>query len=337
LYTALPVGVPDSNGGVGMAKASALGGASSASGSVAVAKLQKELKEKEDTLTAVETKLEEQAVSYSYAGLLIESFLFPLPNSTTTTTTGDVTEDGTIPTSGEDDTTTNNPITEAHADPFIVMTQLDAWNYTLDYSNTTTTTTDTTTTKAADTTALVLKSCVVDLSLDYCTRLSTRLTNDYLNTLDTTLPVSYPTLDEMESAMEVIIQAAEPYCGIFGACYKADFRVGADGGAGGVTGVDNKCRPIDCPFGNVGACRYVASCLGEKVAAEYRVVIEKTLVEDGVTIGMVMEEGMVTDVVEEEEDVVGEEERKLYDSDLVEELVSSAEGGGGGYEWGIKR
>jgi len=69
--------------------------------------------------------------------------------------------------------------------------------------------------------------------------------------------------------------------------------------------------------------------LVEKVAAEYLVVIEKTMLEDGVTIGMVMEEGTVTDVVVEEEDVVGEEERKLYDSDLVEKLVSLPEEGGG--------
>jgi len=73
----------------------------------------------------------------------------------------------------------------------------------------------------------------------------------------------------------------------------------------------------------------VASCLVEKVAAEYLLVIEKTLSEDRVTIGMVMEEGTVTDVVVEEEDVVGEEERKLYDSDLVEKLVSLPEEGGG--------
>jgi len=91
-----------------------------------------------------------------------------------------VTEDSTNPTSGEEDATINNPITEAHADPFIDMTQFDAWNYTLDYSNTITDTT-----KATDTTALILKSCVVDLTLDYCTRLSTRLTNDYFNILDT--------------------------------------------------------------------------------------------------------------------------------------------------------
>jgi len=147
------------------------------------------------------------------------------------------------PTSGEDDTTTNNPITEAHADPFIVMPQLDAWNYTLDYSNTTTTDT----TKAADTTALIFKSCVVDLTLNYCTRLSTRLTNDYFNILDTqsntknadgtTSPVSYPTLASRNGVGN-------------GSDYRSGrtiFRLGADGGGGGgVTGVDNKCRPIDC-------------------------------------------------------------------------------------------
>jgi len=101
--------------------------------------------------------------------------------------------------------------------------------------------------------------------------------------------------------MEVTLEAAVPYCGIFGACYKGDFKLGADGCAGGVTGVDNKCRPIDYPFGNVGMCPYVTSCLVEKVAAEHRVMIETTLVDDGVTVGMVTEEGTVTDVVEEEE------------------------------------
>jgi len=76
----------------------------------------------------------------------------------------------------------------------------------------------------------------------------------------------------------------------------------------------------------------VASCLVKNVAEEFRVVIEKILEEDGVTVGLVQEEAVVGVL---EDGVVGEKEEEDV---LVEEIVSSTGGGGrGGGGWGMKR
>merc|ERR1712238_619735 len=101
-----------------------------------------------------------------------------------------------------------------------------------------------------------------------------KLTTDYLNVLEEGFSSSnmteYPTLTEMEGELVTIITNTEPYCARLNDCYVGGFK--GDG-----------CRPSTCPFGNVGACRYVAACLLPRVAGEYRTVVENSL-KDGSTI-----------------------------------------------------
>lgn len=117
----------------------------------------------------------------------------------------------------------------------------------------------------------------MDLTLDYCTRLSTKLTNDYLDKLkaiDGNSP-DYPSFTQMESHLTNIVAETEPYCHSFNSCYMNKFvSKNAEGVDVTLTGEVNTCRPTSCPFYNVGgACRYLSSCLEESIQKEYKTAI----------------------------------------------------------------
>lgn len=109
---------------------------------------------------------------------------------------------------------------------------------------------------------LILKSCVVDMVLDYCTRLSTKVATTYLNALDDIADTEYPSFAKMEEDLREVIQQTEPYCAMFNACFDSDFE-GSD------------CRPSSCPLQKDGACRYVSACLSKSIQDEYRDALKK--------------------------------------------------------------
>ena len=103
----------------------------------------------------------------------------------------------------------------------------------------------------------LLRSCVVDLSLDYCTRVSTRVTTDYLDELERIPEADYPKMSDLDALLTNRTDAVEPYCSTFTECYLEEFMD------------DAKCRPDTCPFKNEAACRYVANCLDARIKKEY--------------------------------------------------------------------
>jgi thiol-disulfide isomerase/thioredoxin len=109
---------------------------------------------------------------------------------------------------------------------------------------------------------LILKSCVVDMTLDYCTRLSTKVATVYLNSLDSVPDTEYPSFAKMEEHLREIIKQTEPYCSMFNECFESEFT-------------NTECRPAVCPFQKDGACRYVAACLSEYVQEEYKEALQK--------------------------------------------------------------
>ena len=109
----------------------------------------------------------------------------------------------------------------------------------------------------------VLRSCVVDLSLDYCTRVSARVTTDYLDELERLPEADYPSLADLDELLSNRTDAIEPYCSTFSKCYLEEFKDEEDGDA------KSKCRPESCPFKNEAACRYVANCLDARIKKEY--------------------------------------------------------------------
>jgi thiol-disulfide isomerase/thioredoxin len=109
---------------------------------------------------------------------------------------------------------------------------------------------------------LILKSCVVDMTLDYCTRLSTKVATVYLNSLDNVPDTEYPSFAQMEERLRDVIKETEPYCSMFNECFESEFK-------------NIECRPEVCPFQKDGACRYVAACLSEYVKEEYKEALQK--------------------------------------------------------------
>ena len=215
-HKALPVGVPPA--------ITEISNSQSSDGSTTSAYLiQKKLKEAETKVTKLTNELNDHQMATEHAGYLIESFLFPKM--------GNVTEEGTNKT---------KPL-----DIFTVLHKDDGW-FSLGPSKEEPEISD----------SFILKTCLIDMSLDYCTRLSKRLTTEYLDEIALLSQNKYPSFAEMETELREIVKNHESYCSMFDDCFSGDFK-------------DEKCRPSACPFDNDAACRYVSSCLSENIMQEY--------------------------------------------------------------------
>jgi thiol-disulfide isomerase/thioredoxin len=109
--------------------------------------------------------------------------------------------------------------------------------------------------------ALILYSCVVDLSLDYCNRVLVHIVNDesFLNSF---AGIKTVTLTDIEKAMMDERDKIEPFCTTLDECVPSNF-LPAD-----------KCQPAICPFRNDLACRYVSTCFDPQIYDTYLKEIE---------------------------------------------------------------
>jgi len=224
----LPVGVPPNfqtelrgTGGASGGGAGSVSSAESAANAAAMKVLEMEL-----NATKKEKELYEKAVTHS--GHLMDGLL--LPKKAT-----------------EDDASSDR-------DPFAVLTRSDGW-----YSNATSLPDPAATRN--DEHPGILRSCVLELALDYCARITSRATNDYLDVLGR-IPEAdpFPSLEEIESTLMDNIKEEEPYCAAVESCALGNFE-------------GPECRPEKCPFENDAACRYVESCFDPLIQAEYGVAL----------------------------------------------------------------
>lgn len=102
----------------------------------------------------------------------------------------------------------------------------------------------------------VLRTCVAEVSLDYCTRCSNKFTEDWASKL----PVSHEITDEditkFRKDLEVYFNTSEPFCGVMDDCIDANFT-------------KTDCRPTKCPFSDRTGCRYLTTCFSETIQSEY--------------------------------------------------------------------
>ena len=201
---------------------------SSAGSTISNYALEKNLKSAQGKLDEVKKELDESKMASTHAGYLIDSFLFPVTSNVT-----DI-----------EGNSLNVPI-----DIFAKLTEIDAWDIPLEGVG-------------GSQDRLVLKSCFVDLTLDYCTRFSTKATNDYLDGLANLSNDEYPSYAEMETELRAMIDKAEPYCTKISTCLENGFlkREG--------------CRPVTCPLQSETACRYVSSCASKSIQGEYKEALE---------------------------------------------------------------
>eukprot|EP00551_Chaetoceros_affinis_P006997 CAMPEP_0203684938 /NCGR_PEP_ID=MMETSP0090-20130426/48290_1 /ASSEMBLY_ACC=CAM_ASM_001088 /TAXON_ID=426623 /ORGANISM="Chaetoceros affinis, Strain CCMP159" /LENGTH=575 /DNA_ID=CAMNT_0050554121 /DNA_START=66 /DNA_END=1793 /DNA_ORIENTATION=- len=258
---ALPIGVPpnmNAGGTIGGASSATTGGPSVGGKPTYV--IEKELKEAQSKIDKIETELEDHKAATKHAGFLIESFLFP-KMAKTTTKADDSEGNGNTTNTSENESTEPLPL-----DVFTVLHKTDGWN-----SKISTNTESDSKLSIAENQWYIIKACVVDLALDYCTRFSKKATNDYLETISLENESEnntnkYPSFTEMETQLRQWINDREPYCGSFDECVSGNFDD------------EEKCRPEACPFTNDGACRYVNGCLSDSIMGEYRDYLEEKVI-----------------------------------------------------------
>ena len=237
-------------------------------------KLQKEL-----NATIKEKELYEMAATHS--NLLLDGLLFPRDTQHTDTAT--------------DSTTQQQQL--QHRDPFTILTNSDGWYRNATFlptsnkgSSSDGTTTTTATTNNNDEHPIILRSCVLELAIDYCTRLTTRSTTSYLEILNA-IPESdpFPTLEEIEQYLLNDVKSQEPYCGILEYCMATNFETSTKKKEEPTTkdGENEEeqqqdCRPQKCPFKNESACTYIESCLNPDIQNEYGVALG--LINKGETV-----------------------------------------------------
>ena len=156
-------------------------------------------------VTTKEKELYEKAVSHS--SHLLNGLLFPAENESSSS---------------------------SRRDPFTTLTNSDGW-----YQNATSLPAN----APNDEHPSILRSCTLELTIDYCTRVTTRETNSYLAELNA-IPENetFPTLDHIESRLMDDVRKTEPYCGLIESCILTNFE-------------GEECRPPKCPFENEAACR----------------------------------------------------------------------------------
>jgi hypothetical protein len=138
-----------------------------------------------------------------------------------------------------------------YQDMFTYLHEQDAW---------TTTSSDTNMTKR------MLRTCVSELSLDYCQRFSKNAANALVDDM-MAQGKSVEDIMAMNNVEQVLLDRIgqdEPYCVLLDQCIVSNF-------------VDPTCQPRQCPFpNNQAACQYLTSCLNPSLQKEYERALRKT-------------------------------------------------------------
>lgn len=180
----------------------------------------------------LEAKVKEYTEIAIRSSTLLDSILFPL-------STGDYVM--------ETDNSKNA------TDVFRLLSETSGWNST-------------------DSVDLVLKACAKEISLDYCQRLSTYLTNDWVAKQVGLEALTDEVVAAFSSFLTEALPESEPYCLIIEDCILGDMD-------------KEECRPKTCPFKDPAACRYSSACLSPDIQAEYAKVLNISLIESALSAG----------------------------------------------------
>lgn len=110
----------------------------------------------------------------------------------------------------------------------------------------------------------IVKTCSMEVSLDYCGRLNAQLTNEWIDSFANLEDITEESYRAFQVNLEADMKAAEPFCDIVEECIMTDF-------------LEQKCRPETCPFEDPSACRYLTSCLTEQLQLEYAEALNLSL------------------------------------------------------------
>jgi len=102
----------------------------------------------------------------------------------------------------------------------------------------------------------VLRTCVMEVALDYCGRLQNNLAEDWLGQFSNIQDITEQAWNSYQPQLQASIAQQEPFCVIVEDCVLSDFAA-------------EQCRPSTCPFDDHTACRYLTSCFTEQLQHEY--------------------------------------------------------------------
>jgi hypothetical protein len=113
---------------------------------------------------------------------------------------------------------------------------------------------------------VILKSCTMEVSLDYCSRFSDNLANDWVNQQTAGNGIESITEEVIATFTTYLtntIQEQEPYCTIVEECILSNYA-------------KEDCTPPTCPFRDVTACRYLSACLDSNLQHDYAKALNLT-------------------------------------------------------------
>ena len=96
----------------------------------------------------------------------------------------------------------------------------------------------------------------MEVALDYCSRLTTTLTNDWVAKQEGLETLTDEVITAYTNYLNEALPESEPYCLLVEDCILTDYA-------------KEECRPKQCPFKDPVACRYVSACLSPELQAEY--------------------------------------------------------------------
>ena len=115
---------------------------------------------------------------------------------------------------------------------------------------------------------LTLQVCVMELSLDYCTRASNMASYELIHSMNNwtnnELDQYLSNMTQLEHDLLQRVQEREPYCVLIESCIKQFMEP------------QDPCRPYTCPFHDTIACRYISSCFEGDIQKEQAKMLNVT-------------------------------------------------------------
>jgi thiol-disulfide isomerase/thioredoxin len=107
----------------------------------------------------------------------------------------------------------------------------------------------------------IIRTCVSEVSLDYCTRLSTNFMEVWIESWPVHKKITDEAFTSFQTQLTNDLLAHEPFCAIMDNCTLSNFA-------------ESKCQPIACPFTDPVVCRYLTACLTPQLQHEYAEALE---------------------------------------------------------------
>lgn len=102
----------------------------------------------------------------------------------------------------------------------------------------------------------IIRTCVSEIALDYCSRLSTAYMEVWIDSWPLSKQITEEAFQEFQTQLQLDLAANDPFCAVMDDCAVSNFA-------------EPKCQPTTCPFSDRTVCRYLTACLTDQIQHEY--------------------------------------------------------------------